>query len=1005
MRTKILASSLLISFVVALGVGALPHQAQDSKQPQFQTARVQLKLSAEEWEQVSNVHTNNDGLSVTAPSELGEVVLRAIPIPLESPEPSVGIAADWTAKIGGGVIVSIRVSKNGVTWGDWKTLNIDDDLRPSPGLFSSSFVYFEKDAKFAQARLQFPAADPERTTPAISSLQLTFFCSGIEKKTAHQIKLDTERLATQTEDAVVLKPSVVPREGWGCPDGQFAPRVEAQFVHKAPVTHLIVHHTDSDNGSTDWHEVIRGIWNRHTFPRSITNPRGEGWGDIGYNYLIDPNGVIYEGRAGGDNIVGFHFCGTNTGTMGVALLGTFTSDLPTAPALISLKNLLAWKASQSQINPLGVSYHASSNLPLANIAGHRDGICSTECPGGRMYDALSSIRNGVSNLVGPIPGDYIGYLDSANCNTISGWVADQNNLLSPVTIEILDGTTIIAQIPANQFRLDVAQHLKVMANFGFSIPTPIALKDGRSHSVRVRVVGSDYVLNGSGRTVICAPVAKYVGYIDVANCDRISGWAADSNRLNTSINVGIYADGQLVQTVLANGSRPDVGSVLGDNGMHGFSIPTPAHLKNNGAHSITAKFENSNTSLNNSRTLNCATTPNYIGFIDVTNCNKISGWVADKNRLNTSINVSIYADGQLIQTVLANSLRTDVGSFLGDNGMHGFSITTPANLKNNGAHSITGKFETSNTSLNNSNTLNCVLTPNYVGFLDVADCDRISGWAADRNRLNTAITVRIFADNQLLQTVTANGSRPDVGSYLGDNGLHGFSIATPSSLKNNGSHSITATFESSGSALGNSPKSLNCATSQPPTARFTMSGGGKSGSNGQTLNYVIPIGGNISFNFDGSNSSAGTGSITSSGWRISTTPVSSNQSFNYTLGRGSHLVDLTVRNSAGLTNTASATIVLSEVPRIDSISPSSPFQNGLDQDVTISGINFKPNLTVNITFPSGGSTTLSGTQIRNVSSNGTSFVMRATLSATGTWRIRAQNPDGGQSNTFSFTVR
>src|SRR5262249_35929341 len=74
--------------------------------------------------------------------------------------------------------------------------------------------------------------------------------------------------------------------------------------------------------------------------------------------------------------------------------------------------------------------------------------------------------------------------------------------------------------------------------------------------------------------------------------------------------------------------------------------------------------------------------------------------------------------------------------------------------------------------------------PNYVGFIDQADCSALRGWAADRNRLNTSINVQVYDGSTLIATVMANGSRPDVGAALGDNGMHGFSIATPASLKN-----------------------------------------------------------------------------------------------------------------------------------------------------------------------------------------------------------------------------
>ena len=107
------------------------------------------------------------------------------------------------------------------------------------------------------------------------------------------------------------------------------------------------------------------------------------------------------------------------------------------------------------------------------------------------------------------------------------------------------------------------------------------------------------------------------------------------------------------------------------------------------------------------------------------------------------------------------------------------------------------------------------LTPNYVGTLDHAGCDTLAGWGADRNRLNTPITVSFYNNGALLTSVLANASRPDVGSYLGDNGLHGFSIATPASLLDGNSHVVSVQFESSGTNLGGSPVSLACG---PPVA-------------------------------------------------------------------------------------------------------------------------------------------------------------------------------------------
>lgn len=91
-----------------------------------------------------------------------------------------------------------------------------------------------------------------------------------------------------------------------------------------------------------------------------------------------------------------------------------------------------------------------------------------------------------------------------------------------------------------------------------------------------------------------------------------------------------------------------------------------------------------------------------------------------------------------------------------------------------------------------------------------------------------------------------------------------------------------------------------------------------------------------------------------------------------------------------------------QAPTIFSINPANPIARSTDQDIIVSGSNFQPNLTVTITFPSGGGTTLGGAQIQNITA--TSFIMRATLNAVGNWTVKVRNPDGGQSSVFGFSV-
>ena len=84
------------------------------------------------------------------------------------------------------------------------------------------------------------------------------------------------------------------------------------------VKHCIIHHSAGSNNLNDFTQAVRSIYLYHL--------QINGWDDIGYNYLIDPNGVIYKGRdplelEEQDNTQGAHFCSKNSGTMGVCLIG------------------------------------------------------------------------------------------------------------------------------------------------------------------------------------------------------------------------------------------------------------------------------------------------------------------------------------------------------------------------------------------------------------------------------------------------------------------------------------------------------------------------------------------------------------------------------------------------------------------------------------------------------------------------------------------------------------
>ncbi|MCC6724497.1 MAG: N-acetylmuramoyl-L-alanine amidase [Saprospiraceae bacterium] len=180
-----------------------------------------------------------------------------------------------------------------------------------------------------------------------------------------------------------------------CPDGSCPTDPTPEFVPDP--THVIIHHTAGTNVASDWAAVVRSIWDFHV----NTN----GWDDIGYNWLVDPNGVLYEGR--GDGRLGAHFCAQNGKTTGICVMGDFTSIQPQAAALNTLADFLAWETCDENIDPLDTSFHSGSGLVLPNISGHRDG-CQTSCPGDMFYPLLPSVRQATQdNIVNGCEADVV----------------------------------------------------------------------------------------------------------------------------------------------------------------------------------------------------------------------------------------------------------------------------------------------------------------------------------------------------------------------------------------------------------------------------------------------------------------------------------------------------------------------------------------------------------------------------------------------------------------------
>jgi hypothetical protein len=413
-------------------------------------------------------------------------------------------------------------------------------------------------------------------------------------------------------------------------------------------------------------------------------------------------------------------------------------------------------------------------------------------------------------------GTLEGFHDIANCSEISGWAWDSAAPNSPISVDIFSDGNLLTTVTANIFRQDLFNAGKGNGFHAFSFPTPLSLKDGQPHSIRVRFANSNINLGNTPRSITCS-LNAFEGFHDLANCDVIAGWAWDANQPNTPINVDVYFDNEPFISIQApaNQFRQDLLDAGKGNGVHGFSFPTPARLKDGLPHSVRIKFSGTNIDLSSTpKTVTCGEPPppEFEGFHDTADCNSITGWAWDANRPNTPISVDIYNGGTLIATVLADQFRQDLFDAGKGNGVHGFTFAVPPSLKDGQNHLISVGFNGTFQGLTNTpRTINCTLaTPAFEGFHDIADCNSIVGWAWDANQPNTPISVDIYNNNVLLTTVVADVFRQGLLDAGKGNGVHGFVFTVPPALKDGQPHSIRVKFAGTNIDLFNTPRSITC---------------------------------------------------------------------------------------------------------------------------------------------------------------------------------------------------
>jgi uncharacterized protein with LGFP repeats len=339
---------------------------------------------------------------------LGEPTLRDSGLRRTAPFSLVGVS--WARGTGAGVSFAVRTRMSG-RWTAWSTLATSDvapdagrrDDRASGRTATEPLWVGPSDG--VQVRLatasrrpsgvQIEIVDPG-TSPADAALSTAPAGTGTGSPAAAPNALAAR--------APGVAPTIVSRAGWGaderlrsynpgCSTPDYGTTVKMGFVH----------HTDNVNNYTAAQVpgILRSIYAYHV--------QSNHWCDIGYNFLVDRFGRIFEGRFGGTTlpVIGAHTGGFNTDTFGASMIGTFSAVAPPTAMVNAMADLYAWKLGSYYRNPLGKTvitagvfdgsrYPAGTRVSFNTISGHRDADF-TECPGNQGYAMLPRLRSLVSS--------------------------------------------------------------------------------------------------------------------------------------------------------------------------------------------------------------------------------------------------------------------------------------------------------------------------------------------------------------------------------------------------------------------------------------------------------------------------------------------------------------------------------------------------------------------------------------------------------------------------------
>ncbi|TXR52429.1 hypothetical protein FMM08_19740 [Quadrisphaera setariae] len=310
-----------------------------------------------------------------------------------------GMTWPAAARQGAQLVLAVRV-RSGGQWSAWQVLEVMETA-PARSEASSAQVRegTEPLAVASSDAVQVRVSSETVAAPAGLRLELIDPGESTAHGTAEGTADGTARVAPTT---FTNQPAIVTRAQWGADESY---RNDVPH-YNATIKAAVIHHTAGSNDYTSPAEAqgeVRSVYAYHT--------RSLGWDDIGYHFLVDRFGTIYEGRAGGVDrpVRGAHAGGFNTDTFGVSVLGNYETAAATPAIVDSVARVTAWKLGLHGVDPNATTqlvsegggtsrYGAGTVVDVATIIGHRD-VGATACPGEHLYAQMDQIRSTVSSYL------------------------------------------------------------------------------------------------------------------------------------------------------------------------------------------------------------------------------------------------------------------------------------------------------------------------------------------------------------------------------------------------------------------------------------------------------------------------------------------------------------------------------------------------------------------------------------------------------------------------------